>query len=134
MIFEEGFAGMDGYDKMYWAPRLQSEERQIDNGEEKKVQVLRTPDNTIFTHSNERLRKFFELGGYRAFPEVVTVSIDIREILHVVRMIGSHVYAHILPTPLLATPRVLLAAWLRTLLFGPNMPVFFPSSFFRRAY
>ena len=85
MIFEEGFGGMDGYDKMYWAPRLESEERQIDAGKDKKkVRVLRTPDNTIFTHANERLRKFFELGGYRAFPEVVTVSIDIREILHVV--------------------------------------------------
>ena len=45
--------------------------------------VFRTPDTTVFTHFNENVRTFFELGGYRAFPEVVSVHVEVREVFAV---------------------------------------------------
>jgi hypothetical protein len=45
--------------------------------------VFRTPDTTVFTHFNEKVRTFFELGGYRAFPEVVSVHVEVREVFAV---------------------------------------------------
>ena len=82
--YHAGFGGFAGYDKRYWACRNQEEKRAIELKKgETDVRVLRTPDNTVFNHVNGRIRQFFELGGYRAFPEVVTISVDVREIMMV---------------------------------------------------
>lgn len=68
-VFNEGFGGRNGLPKKrdYWLMEAKG----------------KTPDTTVFTHYNEKVRRFFELGGYRAFPEVVTVQLEIREVLAV---------------------------------------------------
>eukprot|EP00040_Diaphanoeca_grandis_P025676 m.142695 g.142695 ORF g.142695 m.142695 type:complete len:1312 (+) comp30263_c0_seq1:314-4249(+) len=84
----EGFGGKSGCDSKYWQSRFQEEKHKVEDEPEakdrKKVRhVFRSQDNSVFTHANTRVRAFFELGGYRAFPEVVTVCLEVREIFDI---------------------------------------------------
>ena len=99
MVYNEGYGGAQGLPKpanskepsKWWRPHFEREEvaaaqettaaagRGAKAGkgtaataEFDVIDVWRTPDNTVFTHENEVVREFFELGGYRAFPDVVS--------------------------------------------------------------
>jgi hypothetical protein len=43
----------------------------------------RTPDDSPFIHRNSVLTDFFELGGYRCFPDAVMVELQIKDLIDV---------------------------------------------------
>eukprot|EP00040_Diaphanoeca_grandis_P015071 m.76756 g.76756 ORF g.76756 m.76756 type:complete len:1193 (-) comp24930_c0_seq1:213-3791(-) len=75
----EGYGGKKGFESNYWLPRWQRGA----SSDTKDNLYFRSQDNTVFKHTNLRVREFFELGGYRAFPEIVTVSIEVRDVFYV---------------------------------------------------
>ena len=93
LVYNEGFGAVKGFPKSkeWWAPHFERES--IDGVYH---DIWRTPDNTVFRHENEIVREFFELGAYRAFPDVVTTEIKVREILDVDVVQGTYTVAFIL--------------------------------------
>eukprot|EP00037_Helgoeca_nana_P029956 m.365252 g.365252 ORF g.365252 m.365252 type:complete len:1630 (-) comp28083_c1_seq2:403-5292(-) len=98
-VYEEGFGGQNGCEPEYWSQHFVAEtpadpaqvgvKMDGENGGTNNTSVAppllvwRTPDNQVHHNLQLRVREFFDLGGYRAFPDVVTVEVKIREILTV---------------------------------------------------
>lgn len=107
--FEEGQGAQLGCPKRYWEQRFTAERHyEVESAGDGKVImsstrvaggeteakpteliVWRTPDNTTFHCLNPTVQQFFELGGYRAFPDVCTVDIVVKELTEVNSSAGS---------------------------------------------
>lgn len=81
-VYDEGFGGNGGFPKEYWKMRGRG----------------KTPDTTAFYHYNEKVRRFFDLGGYRAFPEVITIQLEIREVFAVDLVRGTYRVSFVVTT------------------------------------
>jgi len=84
-VFDDGGGAAGGfpYTKFYQQSMQSVAEKKGEVKDRKSMNRLKTLDCTPFLHSNSLLADFFELGGYRCFPDVVMCEIMFREIISV---------------------------------------------------
>eukprot|EP00037_Helgoeca_nana_P006432 m.59226 g.59226 ORF g.59226 m.59226 type:complete len:1286 (+) comp17317_c0_seq1:49-3906(+) len=97
-VYEEGFGASLGCAKAYWKQHFVDEDIKTEKERTKsqKMKMWRTPDNQVFHSLQLRTREFFDLGGYRAFPDVVTVEVIFRELFDINATRGTFRVAFIL--------------------------------------
>eukprot|EP00035_Acanthoeca_spectabilis_P016699 m.348002 g.348002 ORF g.348002 m.348002 type:complete len:601 (+) comp16562_c0_seq16:66-1868(+) len=86
-VYHEGPGGSRGAPPKYWLHRWHQNTTVRPNRSRKQRTRVGdtwiTPDETKFTTQAPVLRLFYELGGYRCFPDVVTVEVVVTELLDV---------------------------------------------------